>query len=324
MIDHVTPEQADDFRRARLTDPERRHVAGHLASCASCSSRVAADRSVALAAASLEDDFTAVEHPEIDELFAYVDGNLNAGRTAAIATHLHDCARCSEDVDDASRERESLRPRRSTGWLAAAAAAVVALALGTWWVVRTQPNPTRPMVHTPLPAAIAMPAVLTDLRSHRETLRGSAASDRSPGMHPSGIVVVTDRPAFSWNGVPDRTYVVTVMCNDAIAAVSDPVRGASWTPARPLPRGTKCVWQVELLPEHTILPQPPDPQPAFRVLDAATLAAIQKNGGGDFATGVLYARAGAQQEAIEHFNRWIVTHPADAAARAALESVRRW
>jgi anti-sigma factor RsiW len=339
MTDHVTDEQIDDFRRGRLADPDRRSVANHLAECPRCSGRAAADPSIAAAAKGLGDDLRAFEHPDIDELFAYVNGEVTDARAAAIAEHLRHCTRCAEDVADASREREQLQPKPQRAWLAAAAVIVAAILGGAWWLARYASRPPQrpPSIaqrSSPVAdearrnGAIAMPPVLLDLRGTREALRGSStASTAAPtdlDMRPAGIVVATDRPEFSWHAPAGRRFVVTVMCSEAIAAVSGPVSDGRWTPQQPLPRGAKCVWQLDRLPEHTIVPQPPDPQPAFRILDAASLASIAGADGDDFTSGVLYARAGAQQEALEHFQRWLHAHPNDAAARSVMESVRRW
>jgi hypothetical protein len=169
-----------------------------------------------------------------------------------------------------------------------------------------------------------MPDVLRDLRETGGVLRGPANATDDLEMHPAGVVVTSDRPELTWRASANDRSVVTVMCNDTIAAVSGPISGGRWTLPQPLPRGSRCVWQMERLPDHTIFPQPPAPQPAFRVLDAQTLVSIQRADGDDFLTGVLYARAGAQQEAEERLQRYVQSHPDDAAARSVLVSIQRW
>ena len=335
MADHVTDEQIDDFRHGRLADPERRSFTQHLTECRSCSGRAARHPSVAGAAAVLDDDIAAIEHPDLEELFDYVDGEVAEARAAAIEDHLRDCARCAEDVADASRERERIERTPQRTWLAVAAAVIVAVIGGAWWFARhesqTAPRPAAVVHRSPAvvdearrSGTVAMPAALLDLRGTGETLRGSTAPVTDFDMRPAGTVVTSDRPEFSWNAPAGLRFVVTVMCNKAITAVSGPVADRKWTPPNPLPRGSKCVWQLDRLPEHTIIPQPSAPQPSFRVLDAASLASIEHAGGDDFTTGVLYAHAGAQQEALAHLGRWAASHPNDAAARSVLESVRRW
>ena len=342
-MDHVTPEQIDALLHRRLPDPERRAVAQHLAECAICAARAANDRDLNAAAAALRDDVASTEHPEIEDLFAYADGALPPHHAEAIAAHLRDCARCSEDVEDARAERAKLRRPPTRNWMPVAAAVTIVAVASAVLLLHRAPAPGPPNLPSATTApphprspydaivdqarrsgAIAMPDVLRDLRGGPGALRGTANAAGDADMHPAGVVVASDRPELTWRASAADRAIVTIVCNNTIAAVSGTVRGGRWTPDHPLPRGSRCVWQIERLPDRAILPAPPAAQPAFRVLDAQSLAEIERADGDDFLAGVLYARAGAPAEAVQRLARYAQSHPNDAAALSVLESVRRW
>lgn len=146
---HLSETDVHALRRGGLTPEEIAAAGRHLAVCATCAA--AAARTIPVDVEIAADD----AHPPIDELFAYVDGNVRHERRRAIEAHLAFCRICREDVDDARAEQRSLaRHAHGTPWLAIAAALVVAALVGVFavWL-------TRKHAAAPVPAAAAMRSV---------------------------------------------------------------------------------------------------------------------------------------------------------------------
>lgn len=340
MKPHLTMEEMEAFRRGRLAEEELASVFEHLHECRECGMRWP---SIEAAAAAMVTDLAETEHPDLEELFAYVDGK----HSDEIAQHLGECEQCSADVADAMRERFRLRRKSGRPQLAAAAAVAIVIAGAAFWLaqrppVTPAPQPHHPIVVTPPPhgewdslvaetrrkGALPIPAIVRELRGDEETFRGQQAAAAGLRPQPAGTVVASQQPQLTWRAKSGERYVVTVVCNDAVAATSGPIAGGEWTPPRPLPRGSNCVWQIERQSDHAVLPAPPIPQPMFRVADDASLAAITKAEArqprDEFVIGLLYARAGMQREAEEHLQAYVETHPADAVASKVLTSIKKW
>lgn len=336
MEPHVTREQIEAFRRGELPKEQLVSLSDHLRACDDCG---AAASSYTPAAAALAGELSAGEHPELDELFAFAAGELGEPRAGEIAAHLYECARCSEDVEDAKSIEATIEHR---SWWPRAAAAAVAIAViggGVFWLterqhpspqpvtirtVRVQPDPWSAFAAEARKAgAIAMPAVVRELRAGGESVRGRTRSQTELDPRPAGTVITTTRPQLTWHAEPGEQYIVSIVCNDTLAARSDPTDSGRWTPPHPLPRGTTCAWQLKRVRDNAILPTTTAPQPMFRILDAPTATRIA-SAPDDFTKGVLYARAGAQEEAVEHLRKWTTAHPTDEEARRILESVQGW
>jgi hypothetical protein len=341
MTTHITMDELKAFRRGNLAEEQLASVLAHLGECRECGVRWPAAET---AAAALITDLAQTEHPDLDELFAYVDGE----RSDEIARHLGECEQCSADVADATREKERLRPQPekwSYGFLAAAAAITVVIG-GGWLLLRQPPTPETPprVIHaTPPPApgpwdgliaevrqarGVPMPAIVRELRGDAETFRGQQVAPAGHHLQPAGTVVASQQPRLTWRATNGERYVVTIVCNDTVAATSGPIAGGEWTPPRPLPRGSNCAWQIERQSDHAVLPAPPIPQPMFRVADEAALAEIRKAEAqeprDEFVIGLLYARAGMQREAKEHLQEYVRVHPQDVVASEVLKSVKQW
>lgn len=302
------------------------------------------DRHARAVAAQLEP-----EHPDLEtELFAYAEGTLPRERAAEIAEHVMWCTRCREDVADARAlaPRESRRPWRA--WLPLAAAATIG-GMVFLFVTRDDAPLPRPVstktvttetVATPLPATtttttaaapryaraewetlvrearagapLAVAGALAPLRRDAYVLRGGAGGGVT--LEPSGVIVESPRPRFRWSETAPRAVVV-VFADDAEVARSGELSANEWTPRRDLPRGVTLTWQVELRREDAmaIIPAPPAPPARFRVVDAATAAALEEarraHPDDALLLGLLYARAGLVDEARLQFER--VRNPAD-------------
>jgi hypothetical protein len=95
-----------------------------------------------------------------------------------------------------------------------------------------------------------------------------------------------------------------------------------------LPRGVPLLWQVEVRTasgSKRVLPSPPDPPAIFRVLDASSLREIEEarrlQPRNDLLLGVLYARAGLKDRAVEALGRHASQHPE---TMNLLRSVQSW
>jgi len=341
MKPHITMDEMEAFRRGRLAEEELASVFAHLRECRECGVRWP---SIEAAAAAMVTDLAEIEHPDLEELFAYVDGE----RSDEIARHLRECEQCSADVADATRERAGLRRQNSWPRLAAVAAIAIVIAGAAFWFAQRPPVTPAPRPHHPIvvvtpprhgewdslvaearsKGALPMPAVVRELRGDDETFRGMLEAPAGFHLQPAGTVVASQQPRMTWRAKKGERYVVTVVCNDAVAATSGPIAGGEWTPSRSLPRGSNCVWQIERLSDHAVLPAPPLPQPMFRVADDASIAAIRKAEAqqprDEFVIGLLYARAGMQREAVEHLQAHVSANPSDAAASEVLKSIKKW
>jgi hypothetical protein len=301
--------------------------------------RLARDFAAAIAVDSAD------AHPNVErELVDFVDGALYREGRELVEAHLESCSRCREDVDDLRDVREQLareqrmrehHPRRVRVPLYLAAAAmlvVVVVALASLLLLRgsTGTLPATPVVRrTPWNAAVAdarrsgrieAPPVIAELRPPPDVLRAPGVAP-SEMPQPSGVVVENDRPTFTWAAAAGPS-VVRVFHDDREIARSPRLRDAQWTPDEPLPRGVTLTWQVEVTrgDRVDIIPSPPSPPSLLRVLDAqtaATIAAARTRSPGDhLLLGVLYARAGVQDRAIEELR---AAHADNLAA-----SVRAW
>jgi hypothetical protein len=295
--------------------------------------RLARDFAAAIAVDSAD------AHPNVErELVDFVDGALDREGRELVEAHLESCSRCREDVDDLRDVREQLareqRPRRVRVplYLVAAAMLVVVVALASLLLLRgsTGTLPATPVVRrTPWNAAVAdarrsgrieAPPVIGELRPPPDVLRAPGVAP-SEMPQPSGVVVESDRPTFTWAAAAGPS-VVRVFHDDREIARSPRLREPRWMPEEPLPRGITLTWQVEVTrgDRVDIIPSPPAPPALLRVLDAqtaATIAAARTRSPGDhLLLGVLYARAGVQDRAIEELR---AAHADNLAA-----SVRAW
>jgi hypothetical protein len=112
MSSHPSPDALDRYRRGLLPPEELLAVDDHLASCAVC--REAALRATpvpARAPAALETLLgpPIEEHPDFEELAAYVDAAQDDVAREVTEMHLADCASCREEVVDL-REFKARQP----------------------------------------------------------------------------------------------------------------------------------------------------------------------------------------------------------------------
>lgn len=344
MDDHAAPEELDALRAHRLAPADVLRVTRHLAACAECAAQAREPIDAAAAASSLRAEMDAGAHPDlVVDLFAYADGTVDAARRAEIAEHLLTCARCRENVADARGERRRLRASPGRVWRVVAVAAAIAIALAWIYLMRPAPQaPPRvpratPVVVTPdarpaewqaivddaLRSGMAIPPSLKSVRANADTLRGISPTGHAV-LSPSGVVLSTDRPRFVWSS-RGETAVVSVFDGVNRVAQSRPTTESSWTPEQPLARGRAYAWQVELTSNGTrrLMPVPPDPPAMFRIVDEASLSAIEKarseRPDDHLLLAILEARAGLKVEALTDF-----AQVNDERASALAAAVRKW
>jgi hypothetical protein len=353
MTNHPAIDDLKRWRRGEAGEDEMIAIADHLSTCQECVADRAPLLGLGRAAAGLCDELEgAEEHPDVEsDLFPFVDGTATAGQRLRIEEHLTLCAFCSGSVADLRKLAAEKRPRPLRPWLLALAASAIFAVGSSVWLRRMPPprveNPPRIIRTTPVPVP-ATPQ-LDDAETFADTIRGGArigaperllsvlgAADVLRGtttvagpLQPAGIVVTSARPRFTWPAPADARSVVEIFSGETEVSRSPELETDRWRPDRDLPRGVTYTWtvRVEHDGEAQILPAAPSPVARFHVLDRATFDALesarQLHGDDHFLLGVLYARAGLEDEARAHLRQ--VTDPADTAvARRILHDIDSW
>ncbi len=155
-------------------------VERHVSACAFCRGMVD-DRVVAAArGAGVEIETADTDHPEFEELAAYVDGNADRDAAAAIEAHLAICGPCEAERRALAVERDrigALRPsgRRRLPYVPMAAAAALAIvAAGGWWWSQGRGVPV--VLEPAVPSAVSVTTdrtVAVALLDHGQAIRVS-------------------------------------------------------------------------------------------------------------------------------------------------------
>jgi len=285
------------------------------------------------------------DHPTYEMLEQVVDGAADDVTREIVESHAAVCPACDAELRDlrefAHAPRAKTLPLR---WLAAAAALLVVIAIAV--LIATQRNSvidgtqvkravitsgygradwdhaTRDALSR---ATIEPPAIVRELRPPGQVLRGTDLTLQAT-MSPAGVVIETTTPVFTWTAKAGK-YVVSVYDGVERVARSGVILTREWRMTSPLRRGRTYTWQVEIRGRDGvgIIPAPPAAPALFHVLEeqaAATLAEARRRFPGDYLLhGVLYARLGLQQQAIEELRQYAALHPE---SRALAESVARW
>jgi anti-sigma factor RsiW len=135
-------------------------------------------------------------------------------------------------------------------------------------------------------------------------------------LEPLGTVVEDQRPVFRWEAIPGSSYRVSIY-DDAfnLIAASGRLATTEWEPPKPLRRDTRYSWQLTVTRngnEFTV-PAPPAPEARFRVLgesDEGEIArARSQSGGSHLVLGILYARAGLLDAALQEIQALRAQNP---------------
>jgi hypothetical protein len=153
-------------------------------------------------------------------------------------------------------------------------------------------------------------------------------------ISPMGTAIVTDRPTFHWRPMQGalRYEVLVFDDNYAQVVVSPSVKSTEWRSPKSLGGGRVYSWQVKAFKdgEEVLSPKPPAPEAKFKVLDrkqAAELAQAQRDhSGSHLLLGILFARAGALDDAERELKALARTNPQSSIPQRLLrdlESLRR-
>jgi len=285
------------------------------------------------------------EHPTYEMLEQVVDGAADDVTREIVESHAAVCPTCEAELRDLrafAYEQPKSFPLR---WLAVAAVLAVVIGIATFVVmqrdVTVDLTPVKRAVITTgygradwdyavrdalSRAAVERPSILHDLRPPAQVLRGSDPALQTK-MSPAGVVIETTTPSFTWTAKPGGKYVVSVYDGVERVTQSGVIRTTNWRIPQPLRRGRTYTWQVEVRHgnEVKVVPAPPAAPALFHVLDeqdAAMLAEARREFPGDhLLQGVLYARMGLQQQAVEELWQHAAQHPE---ARALAENIARW
>jgi len=264
------------------------------------------------------------DHPSYEMLEQFVDGTADDVMREIIDSHRQVCTNCDAELRDLMSFSGRARGSTALYRLGAAVAAIALIIAGAVFLRRatTTKKPVRDLptrttiastygredwdaaVRTTLArGAIERPAILADLRPSADVLRTPNTPDTRPTMSPVGAVIEETAPLLTWPVARGR-FVVSVFDGFKRVARSGVLRSAEWRVSPPLARGRTYTWQVEIRRGDSVelLPSPPAPAALFHVLDesdAAELAEARRRFPNDhLLLGVLYARAGMQQEAV--------------------------
>jgi hypothetical protein len=310
-----------------VTDPQQIHRAAS---------------SLRRAVAPAPDDF---EHPDRQDLIAFAESRLDGADREIVETHLEMCAQCAEDVRDIIEMRDAMATRPAAAkhtWKYAVGVIAGVAAMLALVVLLRRPEPPAVTKEASAPSAspretalrseekaavdAAIAAGRVDIPAEARALAGSvgrllggnAATSAMLPMSPSGTVVDSATPEFSWQPVAGaESYRVAVfdaafreLASSGTLKMAMANAKTSWTPTSLLPAGVPLAWQViARMPNgsEVLAPVPPRPEARFTVLDAASAARIAdlraRLSDQPIALGVLLARAGLLDDAARDFDR---------------------
>lgn len=285
------------------------------------------------------------DHPAYELIEQVVDGAADDVTREIVESHAAVCPACEAELRDLREFAYSPPKSFPLLWLAVAAALLVLIGIASFVVLqRNSAQDLTPLKRAVITTgygradwdeavrdalsrnAIERPQILRDLRPPAQVLRGTGTAPRA-AMSPAGTVIETATPEFAWTPEPGAQYVVSVYEGVERITKSSVIRIANWQITQPLRRGRTYTWQVEVRHGNAVevIPAPPAPPALFYVLgeqDAAALAEARRRFPGDrLLRGVLYARLGLQQQAVEELRQYAAQHPQ---SRALAENVARW
>jgi anti-sigma factor RsiW len=326
MSTHLTDEQLRRLGSREATLDEIEAARSHAATCDTCAEQLV-DEAVpdtAHLGAVLRQDRDVTDHPTELQLRALARGTLDAADREVVESHVEDCDTCRAATATPRR-----RPRWT--WIAIAAALAMAIGLGVFQRPATReetsidppppalttsaaptPEPPAPRYANPEWQALAdetrrtgrlpLAELASRVRVGPDVVRGP--SDAAQGeLAPTGVVVESPTPTFTWPATAGATYVVSIFEGDDEIARSPRLSKTTWTSARALPRARPLGWQVEVFTAEGshVIPALPAPQALFAIAAEPAvreLALARESHPEDHVLlAALYARAGMRREA---------------------------
>jgi hypothetical protein len=161
-------------------------------------------------------------------------------------------------------------------------------------------------------------------------LSGDDRPERFTPIAPVGTVVRDTRPELRWSPHPGaRAYVVTIYTErfDKVLS-SPPVSETRWSVGADLKPGAIYQWQVvaDTADGPVRAPVPPASDARFRIMDAEARRTLERElartGDSHLLTGLLFARAGALDEAEHAFTLLLADNPDSVHIKTLLRRVR--
>lgn len=348
MTAHLTDAELRGFAAGGLAPDDVLRADDHLSRCDVCRTRAFALNDAAMGIDVLRAELTSAPlHLSDDDLQRFVSGSLPRGTNDAVQDHLRSCPTCAAQVDDLRAWATPVsRPR--TGWLALAAAIVIAalVPVSIWYArgERSSGSPSIAGVETLEPtdqarirAALAggagtLPSFMADVMPSRETLMGPAAArvETFELVGPVRTATVSDRPRFEWRPLPAAdSYAVTIADEDSrVVAQSAPLSETNWTPPEPLARGRTYTWQVAAHrgPDTITVPSAPAPPARFHVVDAHAAEALGRIEAqypdSHLLIGLLDMEAGVRADAMRQLQQVPSSDPLAGVAQRSLDRLR--
>jgi hypothetical protein len=320
---HLSKIELESYRRRKLSPEDLLAADDHLAVCADCRGQLEADSGISDRLRFLQRSLRPV-HLSDAELDVFVKGRLE---DPIAREHLEACSQCRGEAEDLRAfvlGATTPAPKRLPWRAVAAIAALVIAVVGSVVVLkRPAPAPVVPIAQSGLPNAL--PKELQDLRDQAVLsgrvdippaiarminrpaglLRGDAIRPVLQLETPVATAALTAQPEFRWRALPTVDWYEVAVFDSHFSPVveSGHLTGATWQCTKPLDPGKEYLWQVttSIGGRKSLSPAPPESEARFLVLSEAEsrrLAALAAKYPDDHVLlGVLYARAGALEEA---------------------------
>lgn len=151
--------------------------------------------------------------------------------------------------------------------------------------------------------SLPLAATPSDLAAPPGTLLGPSKPDEFSPLAPLSITVYSDRPQFHWQGLTGAlTYEIQIFDSEFREVDSSgKIKDTEWTPVKPLARGALYQWQVIAYRanDSARTPTPPAPDARFRILNSEVFGKVEaaRTMQEHFLAAVLFAKAGMKEEA---------------------------
>ncbi len=342
---HLSQIELESYRQRKLSREGLLAADDHLAGCSDCRTKLEADPGIADRLRFLRSSLRPV-HLSDAELDASAEGRLQDPIALA---HLEGCERCREEAKDlrafALQQSEAPPPSKRLPWraIAAIAALIIAVPVVVVNLKRPAPRTDLQIEQTGLPNAL--PKELQDLREqavlsgrveipqgiaqmiHRPQglLRGKVVRQAVQLETPVATAALSLQPEFRWRGISSADWYRVAVFDSQFNPVveSEQLSTVTWRCTKPLDPVKEYLWQVttSIGGRKTVSPQPPEPEARFVVLsetESSRLAALAAKYPGDrVLLGVLYARAGAIEQARQEWSDAQTGKPVSGAERLA-------
>lgn len=340
MPDHLTPEQLDQYRRGTAAPDDLLAFDDHLAQCEQC--REALEKLVSpmalttWAAGLARYDQKKEEQQVPGEPVVTVKAPVQAptarhwprlfwipALAAALVLAVVLWKRPSASLQSASTPAFTAELRDAGGVVGLDASGVLHAPAG---VAEADQALLAEALKTKALAVVGIPV---DLTAPPGTLLGTFKPDEFAPLAPLSIMVYSDRPEFTWQGLKGaQTYEVQVFDSDFKEVDSSgKIRETHWTPVQALPRGALYQWQVIAYRANDSVrtPTPPAPDARFRVLNAEMFGKIEaaRAGSAHLLAAILLAKAGMKDEARKELDALAAENPDSAVAREMIASLDR-